>query len=138
MGSDNEKFANELMQLIKKMCGYQPRTQSLFEPSIKQCINRKYDKIAFQSYDYEIPQYFELQQIREGYRYNYYLEFNKSGLSNTHQKTLIQCRIKQQKSTEIKQTNKVLKFLLLFLEIVRIFCYIRCYKMLRLIIQKLV
>ncbi|CAD8122412.1 unnamed protein product [Paramecium sonneborni] len=60
MGSDNEKFANELMQFLKKMCGQQIRAQSLFEPNLSsKSIS------SLRDYDYEIPQHFEMQEIRD-------------------------------------------------------------------------
>ncbi|CAD8101040.1 unnamed protein product [Paramecium primaurelia] len=61
MGSDNEKFANELMLFLKKMCGQQLRTQSLFEPSLSSKSNS-----SLRDYDYEIPQFFEMPEIRDG------------------------------------------------------------------------
>ncbi|CAD8111875.1 unnamed protein product [Paramecium sonneborni] len=59
MGSENEKFANELMLYLKKMCGQQPRSQSLFEPSLS-----SKSVSTLRDYDYEIPQFFEMQEIR--------------------------------------------------------------------------
>ncbi|CAD8209304.1 unnamed protein product [Paramecium pentaurelia] len=60
MGSDNEKFANELMLFLKKMCGQQLRTQSLFEPSLSsKSIS------SLRDYDYEIPQFFDTPEIRD-------------------------------------------------------------------------
>ncbi|CAK57310.1 unnamed protein product (macronuclear) [Paramecium tetraurelia] len=60
MGSDNEKFANELMLFLKKMCGQQLRTQSLFEPSLSSKPNS-----SIRDYDYDIPHFFEMPEIRD-------------------------------------------------------------------------
>ncbi|CAD8185390.1 unnamed protein product [Paramecium octaurelia] len=60
MGSDNEKFANELMLFLKKMCGQQLRTQSLFEPNLSSKPNS-----SLRDYDYDIPQFFEMPEIRD-------------------------------------------------------------------------